>query len=291
MAPKIGEMTAPVTVLVPTIGRPLQLRNCLESLARCDPAAAELLVVDQSAGDEVERAVEEFTGAAARHVRSHGTGRALALNDGLREASHDVVFSTSDDCTVDSSWIGVGWRLMKDDSAKLVTGRVLPAGDAASVPSTIDDPSPREFTGQGIADRLYGGNMVLSRPMALALGGFDERVEPAAEDNDFGYRWLRAGWRMLYEPGLTVWHHDWRDAEALSALYLDYAIGQGVFYAKHLRRGDKTIARMLIRDLAYGAAASVQTTRANREFSIDPHVRAIVRGVIDGWRRFGARDH
>ena len=81
--------------------------------------------------------------------------------------------------------------------------------------------------------------MVLPRAAVLELGGFDERFGPeeAAEDNEFCYRWLKAGRRLRYEPALVVEHHDWRSPDELERLYVRYARGEGFFYAKHLRRG------------------------------------------------------
>src|SRR3954447_24189055 len=89
----------PVSVVIPTIGRPSQLPSCLESVARCEPRAAETVVVDQSGGSEIAEVVREFEHAGARHVRSEGRGVGLARNTGLRAAAHDVVAMTDDDCT------------------------------------------------------------------------------------------------------------------------------------------------------------------------------------------------
>src|SRR6478735_1675316 len=78
----------------------------------------------------------------------------------------------------------------------------------------------------------------------------------AAEDNDFCYRWLREGNRLLYEPALRVWHHDWRTADELREVYRRYGQGQGAFYAKHLRRGDLRMLGFLAKDLYGGARAA-----------------------------------
>ena len=47
-----------VSAIVPTIGRPALLAECLASLFACDPAPAEVVVVDQSGGDEVMAVVD-----------------------------------------------------------------------------------------------------------------------------------------------------------------------------------------------------------------------------------------
>src|SRR5438270_299876 len=53
-----------VSVLIPTVGRAELLEQCLRSLERCRPRAREILVVDQSDGDEVA-AVVPRSGARA----------------------------------------------------------------------------------------------------------------------------------------------------------------------------------------------------------------------------------
>ena len=78
--------------------------------------------------------------------------------------------------------------------------------------------------------------MALRRSVVLEFGGFDGSICPSAEDNDFSYRWLRAGRHIRYEPDFVVWHHDWRTREQLERLYVGYGIGQGMVYGKHLRR-------------------------------------------------------
>ena len=126
---------------------------------------------------------------------SHGLGVARARNDGLRAAANDVVLVTDDDCTVPADWASTGWRLATAHPGAIVTGRVLPVGDPRAVPSTKDDPLPRDLSGERRGGWLFGNNMVLPRIAVLELGGFDERFGPeeAAEDNEFCYRWLQGG--------------------------------------------------------------------------------------------------
>jgi GT2 family glycosyltransferase len=279
---------APLTVIVPTIGRPQQLRDCLESVSRCRPRAAEVLVVDQSGGDAVAEVVRDFAPVGARVVRSAERGVGRARNLGLSEARHDVVLITDDDCTVADDWIRTAWELMARNPCALFTGRVLPEGDPTSVPSTIDDPVARKYTSERVATVLFPNNMACSRAQALALGGFDDRVL-FAEDNDFCYRWLRAGYELHYEPGLVVWHHDWRSPEELERLYAAYGEGHGRFYAKHLRTGDLTMLRFLAGDLYAVLRAVAMAAVRGRPRRSDParHLRlGIVRGLVKGWREF-----
>jgi len=237
----------PVSVIVPTIGRTELLRQCLESLAACRPGAEEIVIVDQSDAREVYALAERFADAGARRVRCDGRGTSRAMNRGLREVSHDRVLVTHDDCTVNADWVEAAERLLGTESDLIVTGRVMPVGEPASVPSIKVDPVSHDFTGERQCGALYPNNMALSREGVLALGGFDERIR-YAEDNDLCYRWLRAGHRLRYHPELVVWHHDWRSRPDLTRLYRRYWHSQGVFYAKHLRGGDLAVLRFIADD-------------------------------------------
>jgi GT2 family glycosyltransferase len=281
---------ASVSVVVPTLGRVELLRSCLESLARCRPRAAEILVVDQSGDPAVASLVAE-SGAAL--VACEGRGVSLGRNVGLRRARHDIVLVTDDDCVVESGWIGAAWRLMRDDPEKIVTGRVLPVGAPSAVLDTMDEPVPRDFTGQVRGGLLFPNNMAVSRSLVLAAGGFDERFGPeeAAEDNDFCYRWLRGGGRLLYSPELTVWHNDWRSPEELERLYVRYARGEGFLYAKHLRQGDLRMLRFIVRDLWWGLRSQASALVKRRARWTDPRratLRWLPSGFVHGWRVFGA---
>lgn len=278
------------SVVVPTIGRPELLRSCLESLARCEPRASELLVVDQSRGDVVSQVVAEFEDEGARLVECLGRGRGHAVNHGLREASFETVLITDDDCTVAPDWVQVGADAHAHDPDGMVTGRVLASGNPAAVPSTIDDPEPRDLTGRIHYGFLHAGNMVCGRSSLLAFGAFDERIVPSAEDNDLCYRWLRAGRSMRYEPRLVVWHHDWRTKKQLEELWVRDALGQGVFYGKHLRAGDLTVLRFLAQDLGRGArgvAARVLRGRPRWSDGRQGLLLGIPRGLLDGWSLIG----
>src|SRR5215207_3804476 len=129
--------TAELTVVIPTIGRAGQLETTLRSVTACRPAAAEVVVVDQSDGAEIDAVVARFADAGVRRVECVGRGIGLALNVGLRAASCDQVLVTHDDCTVAEDWVAAAEEQLAAVPAGIVTGAVLPVGDPEAVPSTI----------------------------------------------------------------------------------------------------------------------------------------------------------
>jgi GT2 family glycosyltransferase len=281
--------TRPVSVVIPTIGRPALLRECLASIAACDPRPDEILVVDQSGDtDGLASVAEGGPSGQLRVVRCTGRGIARAMNLGLRSTRHGVVLVTHDDCTVAPDWVEMAWQQMTATTGTIVTGRVLPAGDPAMTPSTRTDREAREYTGEPTYGLLYPANMALDRLAVEAVGGFDERdgFEMAAEDNDLCYRWLKAGRCIRYEPAMVVWHHDWRMPEQLARTFVQYARGQGAFYAKHLYEGDRRMVGYVTGDLKAGLWATVVGIVHLRPRWTDERrgiLRGLPGGLVTGW--------
>lgn len=281
--------TLPVSVVVATIGRPKLLEACVTSVLACRPGPDDVVIVDQSDAGLADR-MRALGDDRIRVVPSPVRGISRAVNDGLRAARHDTVMMTDDDCTVAPDWIAAGWDAHALACGGLVSGRVLPAGDPALVPSAIVSTEFRDWTGVRTKGSLYRGNMVGSAAALLAIGGFDERatLRSAAEDNDFCYRWAKAGLPLHYDPLMVVWHHDWRSASDLRTTYRTYAKGQGAFYAKHLAQGDLHMVRFVASDVREGVRA--RRHRLLHQHRHDPPTRRellvpwLFVGLVAGWR-------
>lgn len=279
----------PITVVVPTIGRAKLLDSCLASIASCRPAPAEIIVVDQSGDPGVAAVVARWSRNGARMVACDGRGFALGTNLGVRSAANQAVLVTNDDCTVAVDWAGAAWQRFEAEPTAITTGQVRPGSDPDRTPSVITRPEPRDYTGNVDAAELYPGNMLVPKDAFLGLGGFDERptLSVAAEDNDYCYRWLRAGGRMAYRPELVVWHHDWRTEQQLIDRYVAYGRGEGAFIAKHLHAGDLSVLRFLGRDVLAGARSLLSAVVKRRRAWTDPRrglIRGLPLGLVEGWR-------
>ncbi len=280
-----------VTVIVPTMGRPEQLRRCLASLCSCDPRPEQILVVDQSGMEAVAAVVRAHAGHGVELERSHGVGMAEGTNTGARAARHDRLLRTDDDCTVRPDWAGRAAGLLQEAPDTMYTGRVLARTAPERVPSLIADGERRDYFGEPVVGKLFAGNMAVSRSAFLGIGGFDQRFALSSEDNDLCWRWLSAGRRLVYEPELVVWHEDWRTPQQLEALYVRYARGQGHFYAKHLLAGDRRVLPFLRRELRWGAAglrARATTGRPRWSDWRQGILRGTPMGLLEGLRLFSA---
>jgi GT2 family glycosyltransferase len=273
-------IAADVTVVIPTVGRPL-VRDCLRSIADAEVRPAEVIVVDQSGSDELAAWLGELraAGLPSRHVPSAETGIANATNRGLELAGTPFVAVTHDDCRVSPTWLVPLLARLRGGAEAIVTGRVEPAGEGA-VPTVNLAADPTVHTRPRLdGDDLFPPNMAFPVTVLRRVGYLDEHssLRLAGEDNDWAYRALRAGVPIVYEPSSVVAHLAWQPASALPAIYRRYARGQGAFYGKHLRRGDLFIARRTARDLVRALWLVLRALpSANQE------LRALAYGEITG---------
>jgi GT2 family glycosyltransferase len=284
----------PVTVVVPTIGRPVLLAALLDSLAAGDPQPDEVLLVDQSGGPAIATLAAAYTGLAVRCIETAPPNIARAMNAGLAAARNRLCLITNDDITVAPHWVGRAYEHLLAAPAALVTGRVLAGGtDPRRVPSVMTAEWPTDYTAPQPWG-LFPGNCAGDRDAIGDLGGFDERptLRIAAEDNDLAWRWLRAGRTIRYRPDLVVWHHDWREPHEIARRYREYGEGQGAMYAKHLLAGDLAIARYLLADLRRGLRGRLARLLLRRQPHTDwrqglfPGVAVgFIRGTVEVLRR------
>jgi HAD superfamily hydrolase (TIGR01662 family) len=188
-------MTAPTTIVVPTVGRP-SLRVLLEALAAGTHrlGAPVIVVDDRPRGDDLEDDLGDGPGDGfddlglpeLRVVRSGGGGPARARNIGWRMASTPWVSFLDDDVVPDADWYAT---LLGDLDAA--------ASDVAGSQGRVRVPLPEhrrptdwERGTAGLADALWiTADMSYRRSALSAVGGFDERFPRAyREDADLGLR-------------------------------------------------------------------------------------------------------
>jgi GT2 family glycosyltransferase len=244
-----------VSVVIPTLGRPI-LEVCLRRLAEGRSWPKALIVVDQGRKLEVSRWLNglEKAGMETLYIPSSRHGRAAGVNRGLEWVKTRFVAITDDDCFAAPEWLaGMAARLRREPGA-IVTGRVEPAGDQGGALSVVTSLQERRYVRpQWRVHPFIGGNAGLSMETVTRVGPFDEHpCLAAAEDSDYGYRALRLGIPIIYDPELVVFHLQWRDADSRAARYRDYARHQGGFYGKYLLRGGWLIPLQAGRDLVRG---------------------------------------
>jgi GT2 family glycosyltransferase len=295
---EVPQVIARTSLIIATRGRPALVHDTLRSVASGREVPEEFVVLDQSALPHPELAQMDAVGQSRlTYVHSKSIGLSRARNEGIDAAAGDLLAFLDDDMFVDPGWFGalIG-TLERLGPRWAVSGRVVQgAPEAGSVAhaSTRGDEHARRYTGRVRGDHLTAGNMAVHRTMLLALGEFDPRLGagsrfPAAEDNDYGYRLLEAGYGIAYEPTAVAHHRAWRSEAQFLPHRWTYGVGQGAFYAKHASLRDRHVltrfARHVLGKLARLPALALRDRRRARGDVV------FVAGLVAGFGRWSVTE-
>src|SRR4051812_12500596 len=102
-----GLRLANVTAVIATLNRPSALERCLHALLSGEQVPAEIVIVDQSDGDETEAVVGKSRTPDVEivYVRQRRRGLSASRNAAIARASCPVIAITDDDCVPDKRWI------------------------------------------------------------------------------------------------------------------------------------------------------------------------------------------
>ena len=248
----VKPVLADISVVIPTLGRPI-LESCLSWLADGSHWPGRIIVVDQGRNPAVAAWLAQLqaTGLDALYVPSEQNGRSAGLNRGLEQVQTRFVAITDDDCFVTADWLQKLVTRLRQEPDTIVTGRVDQAGDEEVAFSVVTAREFRRYERPQLKVHPFiGGNAGLAMDSVRRIGPFDEHpCLQAAEDSDYGYRALRLGIPIVYDPDIVLFHYHWRDAAQRAARYAEYARSQGGFYGTYLRRGNWLVLLQTIRAL------------------------------------------
>jgi glycosyltransferase involved in cell wall biosynthesis len=219
-----------VSLIVATLNRVTELERLLASLDRQSHRNFEVIVVDQNSDDRLAPVLRKHQDLTIVHARS-GTGLSRARNVGLPLAKGDIVAFPDDDCWYPDDLLAqvTAWFHAHPDFGGLFT--IL--RDAENKPVGPKWPSgPRACTKKDIWHCGISPDAFFRREVTNAVGFFDERLGVGAatkyqsgEDLDYFLRPLALGFKLWYEPGLTVHHPSFHSLERLLERSYSYSLG------------------------------------------------------------------
>jgi glycosyltransferase involved in cell wall biosynthesis len=226
-----------ISLIVATRGRDADLAVLLDSLLAQGRADLEVIVVDQNGDDRLvpilARVADRLPLTHLRSARAHANH---ARNLGLRHARGAIVAFPDDDCLLPEGVLDRVAAAFADPALAVLTGPAAsPEGGLGSGRWRADGGA---ITLANLWTSVIEFNLFLRRDVALALGGFDERLGPgtewgSAEGNDLVARAIRAGHRAHYDPHLRIVHPDKRLTPVAVARARLYGAGLGVALRRH----------------------------------------------------------
>jgi glycosyltransferase involved in cell wall biosynthesis len=245
-----------VSIVVSTRDRGAMVLPALQSMLQDQGCRSELIVVDQSATDATERALKSgglITGRRLVYERSDSVGSARARNEGIRLARADVIAISDDDCIVPPGWAGAHLRRFHElPDVGLVYAPIVASRE--HVDGWIPEFHPRRLGPVTLCDDVIrdiglDANSAWRRSAIEAIGYYDEFLGPGApfvgaDDTDVGYRALRTGIGVYLADAPVITHCALPGARTL------YVRGLAAMCMKHLRCGDLSMLRPILREFA-----------------------------------------
>ena len=280
-----------ISVVIPTLGRPL-LVSCLRWLADGSHWPSRVIIIDQGRNTAVAVWLDQLqvAGLETLYILSGQIGRSAGINRGLEQVQTRFVAITDDDCFVTEDWLHKMTERLRKEPGAIVTGRVDQAGDDEVAFSVVIAREQKRYERPQLKVHPFiGGNAGLAMDIVQRIGLFDEHpCLQAAEDSDYGYRALRLGIPIVYDPDIVLLHYHWRDASQRAARYADYARSQGGFYGTHLRWGNWIIWQQAARDLVRGPVRWLRGRLQGNQDMIDrgrADTLGLLPGIVAGLRR------
>jgi len=211
-------MTPDVSIVIPTIGKDERLRRTLDSIQAMTGPTFEVVVADQSGGENVKRIVSAYDGAHVRRVVDAGRGRARGIVCGASRACGKYLAITDDDVIVEPDWLSAALNSFeRHKPCDAVLGRISPFSEKPRAdylrPDQTEWPDEQPLSTRTVWEG-FGANQVFLRKAWDAVGGMDPRCGvggrcPAADDSEILYRMFMLGFKLWYDPSVRIWHDGW----------------------------------------------------------------------------------
>lgn len=252
-----------VSIVVSTCNRCANLPRLFDALERQSVLGVlpfELVLVDNRSTDqtaEVTKAFSERSRFEVKYVFEGKPGKSNGLNAGLAAARGELIAYTDDDGVPNEDWLErIVHHFDSDPDLHCMGGRVE-LFDPLDAPITIlTSLEPKTYDlGNFMPTDLpiIGCNMAMRAKAVRKVGPYDTSLGPGtlvckfgggADDTDYLYRAMRAGYAVRYLPDVLVYHnHGRRSSEQIERLLIGYRIGLGAFYCKYFMSRDKDVAR------------------------------------------------
>jgi glycosyltransferase involved in cell wall biosynthesis len=207
-------LTPVISVVIPSKNRAEALDETLEGLRDQTVGVDEYEIVVADDGSTPPICLRRWAdGPKCTKVRLEGRERSAARNAGARVAEGEIVVFLDDDISVGYDFLEGHLAAQKEWPGALVVGPVRLADEVLRTPfgrfrRTVEH--KRTLHDRGVVSTrnlCAAANISISRWSFLELGGFDERMV-SAEDQDLALRHCSRGGVIAFAPEVEVVHRD-----------------------------------------------------------------------------------
>lgn len=232
------------SVIVPTHGRPQQLRQALNAITQTNLPhdAVEVIVVADGEGQALDTvAASVSTDIEIRVIEQPQSGPGVGRNTGATNARGRYLAFTDDDCLPTPEWLSALKKALDASPSALVGGRTVNALNGnvcAEASQLIQDIVYRHYNEHpDQATFLASNNMAVRADDFASLGGFDQEFRFASEDRELCDRWLWQKQPMCYVEDAVVRHAHKLTVATFFRQHFRYGKGAARYHRTRAARG------------------------------------------------------
>lgn len=231
MKPSLQAENHKVSVILLTKNSVSTVKKSLDSIFAQSRKPDEVVVVDGNSKDGTLDIVKNYE---VKLISEPGLGFGYARNEGVKNASGDIVFFVDSDCYAEPDWIRNALpHFDANPEIAGVTGKTClwntespVARFLAHVGGRMKMPAETRFV--KIAPTM---NLALRRGVIDEVNGFDNTLI-RCEDTDLTYK-VSLNHKILYDPNVVVWFRGAPGVRVASGKCVRHFAGVGQLFAKH----------------------------------------------------------
>lgn len=220
-----------VSIIILTFNKSEYTYQCLESIIKYTDIPYELILVDNGSTDETLSFFDRIDNALIIKNKEN-LGFVKGCNQGAMSAKGKYLMFLNNDTLVTSGWLSnlvktiegytgcgaVGCKLIWPNGRLQEAGSIIWAEGIAQGYGRGDDPKKPEYSYLREVDYCSGACLLVRKDLFENLGRFDERYVPSYyEDSDLCLGIWNLGYKVVYQPDVTVIHYEYTSSGSQNA--------------------------------------------------------------------------
>lgn len=228
------------SIILPTFGRPDEVRECLESLCLQTCNDFEVLIADGSPNDDVRPEVEKFMDKLSiQFIYEKFLPVSDARNRGAQAAKGNWIIFLDSDCIIPPDYLKQVNKGIDEQNLQVFGGPDAAHESFSDVQKAISYSMTSLFTTGGIRGKKNhvgvfhprGFNMGMERGAFFAVNGYSEFK--CGEDIELSIRLIKAGFRTGLIPEAFVYHKRRTDFKKFYKQVYRFGAARINIYARH----------------------------------------------------------
>jgi O-antigen biosynthesis protein len=211
-----------VSIIILTYNKSSYTYQCLQSILKYTDVPYELIIVDNGSTDNTSELLAKIDNSILIKNKDN-LGFIKGCNEGAKKATGKYLLFLNNDTVVTEKWLstlvitietypkcgGVGCKLVWPNGLLQEAGSIIWRDGSALGYGRNDKPDKPEYSYVREIDYCSGACLLVRKDLFFLLKGFDEQYIPAYyEDSDLCLGIQDLGYSIIYQPDVTVFHHE-----------------------------------------------------------------------------------